>query len=71
MKILWFTHYEKKKGLWQLALQTQFLNCIRHSQSFYLYGVSANGQVAWVAKLQFIIYMMQLITTQLQLCHNN
>jgi hypothetical protein len=56
----------KKKGLRQLALQTQFLNCTRHSQSLYLYGMSANGQVAWVAKLQFIIYMVQLITPQLQ-----
>jgi hypothetical protein len=29
--------------------------------SLYLYTVNANEQVAWVAKVQLIIYIMQLI----------
>jgi hypothetical protein len=33
--------------------------------------MSANGQVAWIAKLQLTIYMVQLITIQLQLNQNN
>jgi hypothetical protein len=33
--------------------------------------MSANGQIAWVVELQFIIYMMQLTTTHLQLYQNN
>jgi hypothetical protein len=33
--------------------------------------MSANGQVAWVVKLQLTTYMVQLITIQLQFCHNN
>ncbi len=33
--------------------------------------MSANRQVAWFAKLQLTIYIMQFITTQLQLNQNN
>jgi len=39
--------------------------------SLYLYVVSANKQVAWIAKLQLIIYTVQFIATQLQLSQNN
>jgi hypothetical protein len=33
--------------------------------------MSVNKQIAWIAKLQFTIYMVQFIATQLQLCQNN
>jgi len=33
--------------------------------------MSSNKQVAWIAKLQLTIYMVQLITIQLQLSQNN
>jgi hypothetical protein len=55
-------HYEKK-GVLQLALQLNFWIAKDICNSLYLYAMSANGQVAWVAKLQFTIYMVQLIAT--------
>jgi hypothetical protein len=39
--------------------------------SLYLYVMSYNEQVAWIAKLQLTIYMVQLIATQLQFNQNN
>jgi hypothetical protein len=33
--------------------------------------MSAIGQITRAAKVAIIVYTMQLITTQLQLCHNN
>jgi uncharacterized membrane-anchored protein len=33
--------------------------------------MNVNGQVAWIAKLQLIVYIMQLIATQLQHNENN
>jgi hypothetical protein len=41
-------HYEKN-GCFATSLATQFLSCKGHLQSLYLYTVSANEQVAWVA----------------------
>jgi hypothetical protein len=63
-------HYEKK-GVLQLALQLNFWVAKDTCNSLYLYAVSANGQVEWVAELQLIVYTVQFITTQLQLSQNN
>jgi len=63
--------YTVKKGVLQLALQFNFRVAKDTYNSLYLYIGSANGQVTWVAKLQFTIYIMQLITTQLQFNQNN
>ncbi len=65
-----YLHYDKK---WCFAtnLVTQFFSWKNTCNSLYLYVTSANGQVAWVAKLQLIIYTMQLIAIQLQLYQNN
>jgi len=56
----------RKKGVLQLALQLNFLIVTDIYNSLYLYVMSFNGQVAWIAKLQLIVYRMQLIATQLQ-----
>jgi hypothetical protein len=55
----------KKKGVLQLALQLNFLVVEDIYNSLFLYVVSANGQFTWVAKLQFIIYTVQLNATPL------
>jgi len=60
-----------KKGVLQLALQLHFHIVKDTCNSLYLYVVNANGQVAWVVELQFTIYTLQLIATQLQLSQNN
>jgi hypothetical protein len=60
------THYEKKR-CFALALQLNFWVTNDTFNSLYLYAMSSNGQVAWIAKLQFTIYMVQLIVIQLQL----
>jgi hypothetical protein len=49
----------RKKCVLQLALE------------FNLYTMNVNEQVAWIVKLQFIVYMEQFIATQLQLYQNN
>jgi len=54
----------KKKGVLQLALQLNFWIAKDICNSLYLYTVNANGQVAWVAELQLIVYIMQLIIIQ-------
>jgi hypothetical protein len=41
------------------------LNCIGHLQFTIFMPMSGNGQIAWVTKLQFAIYTVQLIATQL------
>jgi hypothetical protein len=61
----------EKMGVLQLALQLNFWIIDDTCNSLYLYIVNANKQVAWVAQLQFIVYTMQLIATQLQLSQNN
>jgi hypothetical protein len=61
----------KKRGVLQLASSLNFWVASNICNSLYLYAISVNGQVAWVAKLQFIVYATQLITTQLQLYQNN
>jgi hypothetical protein len=64
----------KKKGVLQLALRLNFRIALDTCKSPYLYVVSVIGQVAKAAELQelqLIVYTVQLITTQLQLCHNN
>jgi hypothetical protein len=52
----------RKKGVLQLALQLalqlNFWVVENTYNSLYLYIVSANEQIAWVAKLQFTIYMV-------------
>jgi hypothetical protein len=55
----------KKKGVLQMALQLTFWVVEDTYNSLYLYAASANQQLAWVTKLQLIIYMVQFITTQL------
>jgi hypothetical protein len=54
-----------------IALQLSLWVALDTCNSLYLYGMNVNGQVAWITKLQLIIYMEQLIVTQLQLCQNN
>jgi hypothetical protein len=61
----------RKRGVLQLALQLNFWVAKDICNSLYLYATSANGQVAWIGKLQFTIYMVQLIAPQLQLYKNN
>jgi hypothetical protein len=56
----------KKKGILQLTLQLNFWVAIITSNSSYFYVLSVIEQVAWL-----IIYTMQLIAIQLQLCQNN
>jgi hypothetical protein len=63
-------HYEKK-GCFTTSLVTQFLSCKKKLNSLYLYTMSANEQVAWIIELQFTIYMVQFIATQLQFSQNN
>jgi hypothetical protein len=50
----------KKKGVLQLALQLNFWVVTDICKSLYLYAMSFNKQVAWVAKSQ---YMVQFIAT--------
>jgi len=50
----------KKKGVLQLALQLNVWVANDTCNSLYLYIVSANGQIAWVAKLQLIAIPIQL-----------
>ncbi len=57
----------RKKGALQLALQFNFWVTKDTCNSLYLYVMSANKQVTWVAKLQLTVYIVQLITTQLEL----
>jgi hypothetical protein len=57
----------KKMGVLQLAFQLNFWVVKDTCNSLYLYVVGVNRQVAWVV----IVYMMQLIVTQLQLYQNN
>ncbi len=65
--IIKVTHYTmRKRGVLQLALQLKFWITKDICNSLYLYIVNANGQIAWVAKLQFTIYMVQLIAISLQ-----
>jgi hypothetical protein len=64
------THYEKN-GCFAIGLATQFWIAPDIYNSLYLYTMSANKQVAWVVGLQLIVYTVQLIVTQLQLCQNN
>jgi hypothetical protein len=52
----------RKKVILQLALQVKFSIVEDICNSLYSYIVSANGQVA---KLQFIVYMVPLIASQL------
>jgi hypothetical protein len=61
----------KKMGVFQLALQLNFWVAKDICNSLYLYVVNANRQVAWVVELQLVIYIMQLIVTQLQLCQKD
>jgi hypothetical protein len=66
------TMHCEKKWCFTTSLAIQFCDCIRHLHiSLYLYIVSANGQVAWIVKLPFIVNTMELIATQLQFCQNN
>jgi len=61
----------KKGGVLQLALWLNFWIVKDTCNSLYLYVVSANKQIAWIAKLQLIVYKVQFITIQLQLSQNN
>jgi hypothetical protein len=57
-----------KKKCFVIGLATQFLSCIGHLQlTIFIHWVLLNK----LQELQFTIYMVQLITTQLQFCHNN
>ncbi len=48
----------RKKGVLQLALQFNFWVVENICNSLHLYTMNANGQVAWVAKLQFTVYIV-------------
>jgi hypothetical protein len=61
----------RQKGALHLALQPSFWIAKDICNSLYLYIESANEQVAWVAELQLIVYIMQFIITQLQVSQNN
>jgi hypothetical protein len=50
-------HYEKKVVL-TLALRLNLWVALDIYNSLYLYDVSANGQIALVAKLQLTIFMV-------------
>ncbi len=54
-----------------MALQLNFWIVKDICNSLYLYVMNFNGQVTWIAKLQLIVYIVQLIVTQLQLNQNN
>jgi hypothetical protein len=62
-------HYEEK-GCFATSVATQFLSYKGHLQ-LIVFIHYANGHISWIAKLQVIIYMVQLITTQLQFYQNN
>jgi hypothetical protein len=51
----------KIKGVLQLALQLNFWIVKNICNSLNLYVMSVNEQVAWIAKLQLVVYMVQLI----------
>jgi hypothetical protein len=53
----------RTRGVLQLALQLNFWITKDTCNSLYLYAMSSSEQVAWVVKLQFIIYMVQFIAT--------
>jgi len=55
----------REKVILQLALQLNFLIVEDICNSLYSYVVSVNGQVARVVELQFIVYMVPLIASQL------
>jgi len=61
----------RKMGVLQLALQLNFWIVEDICNSLYLYVVSVNEQVAWVAELQLTVYTVQFIVTQLQFSQNN
>jgi hypothetical protein len=47
-----------KKIILQLVLQLKNWVAKDTCNSLYLYAMSANGQIVWVAELQLIIYTM-------------
>jgi hypothetical protein len=53
----------KQRGVLQLALQLNFWVAEDTYNSMYLYAMNVKEQVAWIAKLQFIIYIVQHIVT--------
>jgi len=61
----------EKMGVLQLALQPNFWVAMTTCNSQYFYVVNVIKQIAWVVELQLIIYMVQLIAIQLQLCRNH
>jgi len=69
--IIYWINTMKKMGILQLALQLNFWIVEDICNSLYLYVVNVKEQVAWVAELQFTVYMVQFIITQLQLNQNN
>jgi len=60
----------RKRGVLQL-LRFHFWIALDICNSLFFYVVSANKQIAWIKELQFTVYTVQLITTQLQLHQNN
>ncbi len=64
-------HYEKK-GCFATGLAIQFfeLHQILVTHHIYMLWVLLD-KLKELQQLQFIVYTIQLITTQLQLCHNN
>jgi hypothetical protein len=60
----------KKNCVLQLALQFNFWIALDSCNSLYLYAISVNKHIAQVVELQFIIYMVQFIATQLQFNQN-
>jgi hypothetical protein len=61
--LIFCIHYEKKE-CFATSLVTHFWVVEDTCNSLYLYVVSVNGQVAWVAKFQLTIYALQFIITE-------
>jgi hypothetical protein len=55
----------------QPALQLNFWVAKDSCNSLYLYVMNVNEQITWIVELQLTIYMVQLITIQLQFNQNN
>jgi len=64
MNCAWMVSIMRKKSVLQLALQLNFWVANNTCNTLYLYTVGANRQVAWVVKLQLVVYGVQLTVTQ-------
>ncbi len=71
MMYVWsWVHYEKN-GCFAIGFAIQFLSCIGHLQFIIFIHCECYRTSCKSCRLQFTIYTVQLIITQLQFCHNN